>query len=111
MEILESHEGAVTVVRAVGPLVQSDADKFRSFILPAIDRCHARVVLDASAVTYADSKGLEAIADAGDRMNLAGQTLRLCGTNDTLREALDLTGLAEGLEFCGDVQTGVRSFL
>jgi anti-anti-sigma factor len=111
MEILETREGAVTVIRPIGPLVQSDADEFRSFMLPAIERCFGRLVVDISGVTYLDSKGLEALADASDRMNSAGQTLRLCSANDTVRESLEVTGLAPQFEHCADVPTGVRSFL
>ena len=46
-----------------------------------------------------------------DDLSAGGRALRLCGTGETLREVLELTGLADRFEFYEDVNIAVRSFL
>lgn len=111
MDIQESREGAVTVLKPLGPLVLGDADEFRRRLEEVLQRSLGRLVVDASAVAYVDSLGLEALVGVTDGLAEGGQALRLCGTNETLREVLDLTELGDRFEFYQDVNTGVRSFL
>jgi anti-anti-sigma regulatory factor len=51
------------------------------------------------------------LADASDQLSSSGRVLRMCGTTETLREVLDVTGLSEKFEHYTDVNTAVRSFL
>jgi anti-anti-sigma factor len=68
-------------------------------------------VLDASAIQFVDSKGLEALVDAYDAIAQTGQSLKLCGVNETIRQVLELTELASRFEHFADVNAAVRSFL
>ncbi|MBL8964118.1 MAG: STAS domain-containing protein [Phycisphaeraceae bacterium] len=111
MDITETRQGAVTVLRPEGPLVQGDADEFRDRAVDARTRSLGRFVIDAGSMTYVDSRGLEALLEVSNQMADAGQTLRVCSVNETVREVLELVGLAERFEFCLDVNTAVRSFL
>lgn len=111
MDIHETRQGAVTVLKPAGPLALGDADQFKARALEARARSLGRFVVDASAMSYVDSQGLEALVDVSNDMADAGQPLRLCGVNETVREVLDLVGVAERFEFCLDVNTAVRSFL
>ncbi|CAG0996478.1 Putative anti-sigma factor antagonist [Phycisphaerales bacterium] len=111
MDIQEQRHGAVTVVKPVGPLVQADAEQFREHLESVLTRSLGRFVIDASAVPYVDSPGLESLAAATDALIAGGRSLRVCGAGETLREVLDLTGLGERFEFFDDVTTAVRSFL
>ena len=40
-----------------------------------------------------------------------GRVLKLCAANETVKEAIELTGLAESFEHYDDVNSAVRSFL
>ena len=111
MELIETREGSVTVVKPTGPLVQADADRFGAYVAGVMERSAGRLLVDASGMPYADSKGLEALLGASEATGAAGRALGLCGATETLREALELTGLVNHFEFFADVQTGVRSFL
>lgn len=111
MEIQEQQHGAVTVLKPSGPLNQDDADQFRQRVTHALGRSMGRLVIDASAVPFADSRGLEVLADAGARLEESGQALRLCGVGPTLREVLELTGLSPQFEYFEDANQAVRSFL
>lgn len=111
MDIQEQRHGAVTVLRPQGPIVQADADQFRAAGMDVLGRSMGRFVVDASAVPYLDSPGLEALVGLTDELGASGRALRLAGATDTVREVLDLTGLSDRFEHYQDVNTAVRSFL
>jgi anti-sigma B factor antagonist len=111
MEINEQSQGAVIVLKPHGPLVQADADVLRTRFMDALSRSLGRLVIDASAIPYVDSTGLETIADLGDEMAQSGQALKLCNTTETVREVLELTDLASSFDHFDDIQSAVRSFL
>jgi stage II sporulation protein AA (anti-sigma F factor antagonist) len=111
MDIHEQRHGAVTVVKPQGPLVLAEADQFSRHIGDVMLRSLGRFVIDASAVPYVDSQGLEALVKATDELSSSGRSLRLCGAGETIREVLDLTGLTDRFEYYEDVTTAVRSFL
>jgi anti-anti-sigma factor len=70
-----------------------------------------RFVVDMSAVPYLDSKGLEAHVEVTEEMSRSGQALRLCSSNKTVREVLELTDLSSLFDHFEDTNTAVRSFL
>lgn len=111
MDILETREGAVTVLKPGGPLVQGDADQFKTQFVGVLPKCLGRVIIDASAIAYVDSRGLEVLVEVSEEMSRSGQTLKLCGANDTIREVMDLTETLGLFEQFADVHTAVRSFL
>jgi anti-anti-sigma factor len=111
MDIVEQRHGAVTVIKPQGPLVLGDSDQFRARVSEVMLRSLGRFVIDASAVAYVDSAGLESLVAATDELASSGRSLRLCGAPETLREVLDITGVADRFEHYEDVTTAVRSFL
>ncbi len=111
MKLVEQQHGAVMVVKVNGPLTDSDAEVFLERMSTLARERMGRVVVDASKISFADSKGLEAILDLSEILNESGQGLCLCGTNETLREVLELTALAEHVEQYEDASSAVRSFL
>jgi len=111
MQIHEQQQGAVTVLRPEGPLTAADADDFKNRLLQAQRDSLGRVVLDASAIPLVDSAGLEALVEVTEEMAQSGQALKLCAANETLRQVLELTGLAHMFEYFEDANAAVRSFL
>jgi anti-sigma B factor antagonist len=111
MVMKEQNIGAVHVLRPEGPLKGADADQFRQRLIDLVTASMGRCVVDASAIQFVDSKGLEALVDANDEMAQTGQSLKLCGTNDTIRQVLELTELASRFEYYADTNAAVRSFL
>jgi anti-anti-sigma factor len=111
VEIQEQRQGAVTVLRPVGPLCGDDAESFRARCAEVASRTLGRLVVDASAVPYADSRGLEVLLELSEALGQAGQSLKLCAATDTVRESLELTELSRLFEHYEDVPSGVRSFL
>lgn len=111
VDIQEQRQGAVTVVKPIGPLVLADAEQFKAHLNDVLARSLGRFVIDASAVPYVDSPGLEALASVTEELAAGGRAMRVFGAGETLREVLDLTGLGEKFEFYEDATTAVRSFL
>ena len=111
MQIEESKHGAVAVIKPVGALVQPDVDGLRDRMLEMRTQRLGRIVLDAAAVSYADSRGLEILAEVAAAFAKASQTLKICGANDVLREVFDLTAIDSAFEHFEDVTAAVRSFL
>ncbi len=111
MEIQEKRQGAVTVIRPQGPLVAEDAEQFRLRLGEVMHRSLGRFVVDLGGVAFVDSLGLEVLKHTTDLLGEGGQSLRVCGTNETVREVLELTDLAESFEYFADVGSAVRSFL
>lgn len=111
MEIQEQQQGAVAVLTPKGPLVEADTPAFKERLEAALRRSLGRFVLDASLMPFVDSKGLEALLDVTEQMGQSGQSLKVCRANETLREVLELTGLAPQFEYFDDANDAVRSFL
>ena len=111
MEIQQNNHGAVTVLKPIGPLCEEDADAVKTQTIEASARNLGRVVLDASAVPYIDSRGLEVLVEVAEALSQGGQALKLCGANEVLREVVELTDVAPLIEQFPDVNAAVRSFL
>ncbi len=111
MIISQHNHGAVTVIKPEGPLVAQDADQFKDAVLKVLAGNLGRCAVDASAVPFVDSKGLEALVEANDQMAAGGQALKLCAVTETVRQTLELTQLASQFEYFADTDSAVRSFL
>ena len=111
MDIQQTMVGAACVLKPGAALGEADAMQFRTIAEEASRRCAGRVLLDASAIAFVDSAGLEALLDVSERLNQAGRSLKVCGANTTLRNVFRLTGCAGSFEFYDEVNAGVRSFL
>jgi len=103
--------GGVAVVKPEGPLTMADADEFKAELFESIRKNLGRVVLDASVVSYVDSKGLGSLVEVTQELAQSGKVLKLCCVNKTVRQVIELTGLWSQFEHFGDVNSAVRSFL
>jgi anti-sigma B factor antagonist len=111
MRISEQRQGAITVLKPDGALTVADADDFAAGVQRAMTANMGRVVLDLSAVPFIDSRGLEVLLDLTEAASRGGRALKLCGSNKTLREVLELTDLVSQFEHFDDTQSAARSFL
>lgn len=111
MQIERSHHGAVTLLKPRGSVAQDEADAFRSSLVECMRSSMGRCVVDFSATSFIDSRGLETLVDVGEDLTSRGQSLRVCGVSSTIGEAMELTGVAAYLDRYDGVQSAVRSFL
>lgn len=111
MTIQTQQYGAVTVVKPDGPLIGTDADKFKARLLEIAAETLGRVVLDISAVSYLDSRALESLVDVTQQLSASGCVLKLCAANETIRQVMMLTGVSSQFEHFEDANSAIRSFL
>jgi len=111
VNIAEQECGAVRVLKPEGPVSAKDAEDLKARIDAMLESSLGRCVVDASAIQYVDSRGLEVLVEANEAIARTGHPLKLCGVNQTLRQVLELTGLAAQFEFFADANSAVRSFL
>jgi anti-anti-sigma factor len=111
MKISERRQGAVVVLKPDGALVEADCAVFKTRVSAAATATLGRCVVDLSAVPFVDSRGLETLVDLTTELENAGQALRVCSANKTIREVLELTELSDLFEHFEDANTAVRSFL
>ena len=111
MEISRRQHGAVTIIKPDGPLVTEDAERFATEAVEAAGESMGRLVVDASSVSYLDSAGLEGLLSLSETLEGAGRSLNICGAQETVREAMELTGVAKRCEFFDDPGSAARSFL
>ncbi len=111
MELVTQQRGAVMVVKPTGPLTTTEVEAFKSRVRALIRENLGRVVIDASALHYVDSEGLESLADIADDLLHSGKGLKLCAANETIQQVIELTGLSPRFEHFEDTNSAVRSFL
>lgn len=111
MRIDERHHGAVLVLSPHGPLLEGEVSGFCEAVRAGRDSARGRVVLDLTDMHFVDSAGLEALLDLSEEFDGAALSLKLASANETVREVLDLTGLAGDFEMFGDAHDAARSFL
>lgn len=111
MRIETQKVGAVTVFEPRGPIIQDDAEDFGARLETTLRHSMGRLVVDVSSVPYLDSIGLQVLADTAKELQQTGQSLRISGANETLRNVFELTELASRFDHYQDVNTAVRSFL
>lgn len=110
MQIKEMTHGAVTVLEPQGALTQDDAEQFMHRLTEMLAESAGRVVVDLSQVPFVDSRGLEVMVEANDQLATSGRALKLCAINETIREVLDLTGIAARFDHFDDTNSALRSF-
>ena len=111
MSIQTVQQGAVTVIRPVGPLTGPESQALRSAAQEALRSAGGRFVVDLSGAAFVDSQALEALVEVNDQLRATGSQLKLCGENETVRQTLDLTDLAGLFQHFVDCHAAVRSFL
>ena len=110
-DLQETLHGAVMVIRPMNPVVKDDAELLKTSLLEAVKTHLGRVVLDLSNTPFVDSRCLEAMLDVTEVMANTGQSLKLIGSNEIIRDVLEFTDLTTRFEHFSDVNTAVRSYL
>jgi anti-anti-sigma factor len=111
MKLQQHRHGAVTLLKPDGPLVETAGKELDQAMRPIIAAALGRVVVDMSAVPFVDSLGLESLLGLTEHLQSTGRVLKLCGTNRTVRQVLELTELDSLFDHFEDVNSAVRSFL
>lgn len=109
MNLAEQQEGDVMVLRPIGAITGSDSDRLGSRLEDLLEKSPGRFVVDMAKVTLLDSRALEVFVEATEKLIRSGKALVLVGSNDTIREVLELTEVASLFEQYDDLGAAVGS--
>jgi anti-sigma B factor antagonist len=90
-----------------GALDASIAPALREYLLPIVHECAGRLVIDLSAVSYADVSGLTVLVGTDRRAQLLGGLVRLAGPAAQVTSALTTTGLDRHLHVYATVEAAI----
>ena len=111
MQVIMGKEGAVTVVKPMGPITVGEMDEIESRLNSLSRDWTKRVVLHMSEVAFIDSAGLELLLRHNREFAERGLKLKLCGLSEITEKILSLTRLIQRFEIFPDSSSAVRSFL
>lgn len=83
----------VTIIRVTGELDLASAPVFEEYV--RANRDARRLLVDLGTVTYLDSRGLLALATAGDQIAQVNGRMEIVAGNQNTRKLLAVTGLDE----------------
>ncbi len=109
MKIEEYLAGSVAILKPNGPVTEVAVDQLKMCLVSVCDARQGRIVLDASAIAFVDSQALEMLVDMTEEKAAQSGPLKLAGTNETMREVMELTEVADMFEHFEDVESAVRS--
>jgi len=92
-----------------GELDIASAPALREQLLGLLTPATSRLIIDLSAVSYADASGLTVLVGTGRRAGLLGGHLRLATPSPEVARALSLTGLDQHLDICLTVHAAMTS--
>lgn len=99
--------GGHVVVALRGEIDLAVAAAVLDRLLSAANRSTARLVVDATGVTFLDSSGINAFVRARDRTAALGGSFHLVATQQVVLRVLELIQLDRALHLVPDVQTAL----
>jgi anti-anti-sigma factor len=97
------HDGYV-VAALSGELDIASAPALREQLLSLLRPAASRLIIDLSAVQYADASGLAVLVSSGRRAGLLGGSLRLAAPSPQAARVLSVTGINRHLDIFPTVQ-------
>jgi anti-anti-sigma factor len=102
-------ERACVIAALSGELDIACAPALREQLLGLLRPAASRLVIDLSAVSYADASGLAVLVATGRRAGLLGGLLRLAAPAPAVAKVLRITGLHQQLDIFPTVQAAITS--
>jgi anti-anti-sigma factor len=109
MNLAEQQEGDVMVLRPIGAITGSDSGRLGSRLEDLLERFPGRFVVDMAKVTLLDSRALEVLVEATEKLIRSGKALILVGPTDIVCEVLEITEVASLFEQFDDLGAAVGS--
>jgi anti-sigma B factor antagonist len=100
-------EPGYVVVALSGALDGVSAPALREYLLRIVHQCGGCLVLDLSAVSYADVSGLTVVVGTGRRTRLLGGWLRVVSPPPGVADVLAASGLDRQLDSYASVEAAV----
>jgi anti-sigma B factor antagonist len=95
LQITVETAGDTATIRLDGELDIHTAPGVGEAVANAIDGGAATVVVDAAALRFCDSSGIQVLVQARERLLTSGGTLRVEGVHGSVQKVLAVTGLLD----------------
>jgi len=92
--IRATRDGSTAIVTASGEIDLSNVGELRSAVTEAAEDC-ARLRLDLSGIEFIDSTGLGGLLELRSTLRARNVTLEIVAGEGPVRQAVEITGLAE----------------
>ena len=102
-------ERGYVIAALSGELDIASAPALRDQLLGLLTPATSRLIIDLSAVSYADASGLTVLVGTGRRAGLLGGHLRLAAPAPEVARVLSLTGLDQHLDISSTVHAAMTS--
>jgi len=110
VQVVDRHEGSVTVCEIRGELDASNVDQVLERVVGSVANDAPGMVLDLGDTTYLDSAGVRILFELARRLRTRRQELRIAVPGDGIvRRVLVLTALADVVPLDDDVEASVRA--
>jgi anti-anti-sigma factor len=109
MAVVEK-QGAVSVVRPQGPLVEAQCASFLDAALNKLGQGRPMVVIDLHEVPLIDSAGLETLVEVRERIESRGGAVKLAAVNALCSDILRVTGVGQKFEQYPHIKSAVARF-
>jgi len=109
MKIAEQSQAGTVVLQPTGFIGGEDADRLGQRLTELIEASQERIVVDLAMVTAVDSRALEVLVEATEKLIRSGKVLVLASPSETIREVLDLTEVASMFEQHDDLGPAMGS--
>jgi len=94
LTITATRDGRTAIVAAAGEIDLSNAGELRSAVTAAAEDCD-RLRLDLSEIEFIDSTGLGGLLELRSTLRARSVTLEIVAGDGPVRQAVEITGLAE----------------
>ena len=111
MQIATSKIGFINVIAPHVPLIETNIDSLRQAIQNRLKSGEAKILLDFSAVTHIDSRGLELLLDSFEDVKKLGGDIKLCNVNQLCTDIFIATRMSSFLEIYKTAEEAAQSYL
>lgn len=111
MDVTQSQQGAVTVLRIKGPMTAEGLGLFGTMVAECIAANLLKVVLDVEEVPFIDSAGLEKIQSVVSDLGKRGGDVRIASANEVCTDIFQATRMDSFFQTYEDRESAVRSLL
>lgn len=107
LQLALDQRGAVTVLTLEGMVDATSVDALRTELERLSQQGNARVVLDASRLTFINSLGYGVLFRLAHLCRARGGIMIFAGMPEKMRNVFRILGLEQGLVFAEDVETAL----
>lgn len=109
MEIEQSRQGNITVIRLIGDLELTGCREVDHRLRETLGEANGKVVIDLKETRYIDSSGLGILVSLYSHIRKSGGQLVLANPNRSVRRLFDLTNVQNMLRVYGTVEEALGS--